>query len=750
MRKRFYTYLLAVGIVGAVSLARAEMDGFEGVTEVRLELRNDVPVLLFDGDPSPPVVFFFNNSMATGPRRKNWEPQAKMAGEAGVHIYSFDLAMPPIGGAIEPSMDYVKAQLGPFIEADPWALFIPRINVNAPPSWLEDNPSEQMVYPDGSRGIQAIASERWKNASDKQLTKLIALIEASSYAPRFIGYHIGGQDCGEWFPQSYREKGPDIGEANSRGFRAWLKAKYEANEAFRKAWGDSAVDLATVGVPVPEAGRFPIRNVPAGTSFDVFYRLPEERKWVDYSRYTSELTATRVIEFARLVKEVTDRKKLAVSFYGYNMDLPASVNGHTDLMRVLECPDIDALASPMVYWERLRGEGSGFMTTVDSYAAHGKLWIVENDMRSHRWTPEYQPKEVIQSPDFQWDINFMPRPRDARETVELLKRDFWTMLAHRCGTWWMDLTAVGAFREQVIWDTIGEELPSYKALYASPFPYEPEVAVLVDESSRDYEKSDWDISKQALGNLRYEMGLSGTSFGLYLLGDFINGQVPSCKAYIFANAFCLDAAQIDAIRDRLEHEGATAVWIYAPGYLDDSGVTLQQAQRLTGMRLVQKNGRLGSYGVGSDAAMSWGVEYRGLDTPKTFTVSPRLVVQDETATILGRYMDDSEPSLAIKRQGQATHVFIGDFNVTAKLLRRVLRKAHVHFWTNVNMVVQTDGSFLAVHAKDAGVYPIYCPDGVTLESLGSCVLGQSDNVLHAPFNRAETRTFRIHRAGKGP
>ena len=740
-----------MGLMSFAALAAAA-DGVEklqetsGTTLCRVETLNDVPVLSIDGKRIPPLIFFFNNHCATGPRRPFWEPQAKMAGEAGVHIYSFCLTMPPLGSGTEPSLDELKAALDPFIKADPKALFIPRIYVGASGAWLAANPQDQMVYADGTRGYEAIASEKWKSGTHQQLEKYIRFIEASAYAPRFIGYHISAQNTGEWFPQAYTEKGPDIGVANAIGFRAWLKAKYATDEALRKAWGNADTSLASAAVPVPVAGRFPVHGAPSTVEFESFYRLPEERNWVDYSQYTSELTATRIIEFARTIKEATQGRKLAVFFYGYMMVLPGSIGGHHDLLRVLNCPDIDVLASPVAYDERYRGEATGFMAPVDSVAAHGKLWVIENDMRTHLWSPKHLPPEIANTPDMQSDLLSIPRSRDAAETVQILKRDYAAMLAHRCGTWWMDLCAVGAFNDPAIWRMIDQQRPRDEALCAKPFPFQPEAAMIVDEGSRNFEKSDVDLCSQAIINLRYQMGLTGASFGLYLLDDFINGRVPPCKAYVFANAFSMDGPRCEAIRGRLEREGATAVWLYAPGYLAPSGASLEQSQRLTGMKLMRKDGLLGSRWVGGDGDVAiWGVQTRKLDQPRIFAVSPRLAVKDDTAQVFGRYLADCEASAAFKRQGRATHVFLGDISVTAPLLRRVLKQAKVHLWTDANLVVYTDGTFLSVHAADAGVYPIYLPAGVTLESADGRVQGQAEGILYAQFDRAETRTFKICR-----
>lgn len=745
----FRRFRMIVGLSGLILLTTIALgaqkeksaDG-AGITKGQVDVVNNVPVLNLDGKRVPPLIFFFNNEAVVGVKRGYWEPQVKLVGEAGVHIYSFALWLPALGTDAKPSTEALRSQLEPFIKADPKALFLPRINVTAPAAWLKANPDAQMVFADGSReNYEAIASEKWKKEMGETLGKYIAFVEASSYGPRFVAYHIAGQNSGEWFPESFREKGPDLSPANNIGFRAWLKAKYKNDDALRKAWGNKEVTLETAVVPKPEPGRFPIHNDPKG---EMFYRLPEERNWVDYSQYTSELTASTIVDFAKIVKKETQGRKLTVFFYGYTMDICGSMNGHNDLMRLLKCPEVDLIASPDSYGERLRGESIGIMSAVDSVESHGKIWIIEDDMRTHLWAPQHQPPEIAKDPGFLSEYNWMPRPRDSAETVNILKRDFSAMLAHRCGTWWMDLSAVGSYNDPAIWKMVGENRPRYEKFYENPSPYRPEVAIILDEVSRNYEKSDWDLSAQTIINTRYQMGLTGASYGQYLLEDFVNGVVPQCKAYVFVNAFSLDEPRVDAIRARLEKEGSTAVWAYAPGYIAPSGVSIEQSQRLTGMKLAVKEGKMGSHWVGSEGSgETWGIRYRMEDQPRVFEVSPRLVVEDDQAKIIGRYITDGQASSAVKKEGNATHVFLGDMNLSASLLRRVLRDAGVHLWTDVNLVVHTDGSFLSVHVKEAGVYPIYLPDQVKIESSEGRIVGSSDKVVYALFDRGETRLFKI-------
>jgi beta-galactosidase len=563
-----------------------------------------------------------------------------------------------------------------------------------------------------------------------------------------IGYHLTGQTAGEWFPDFYRERGPDLSGANAAGFRAWLTEKYKTDAGLQAAWSSSSITLQRVEIPIPEPGRFPIGNAKEGEKFRAYYDLDHAFNWVDYSRYTSAITARRLLELCALVKEKTARKKLTVLFYGYNLDLPGSMNGHNEIVQLLDSPDVDMLASPMSYQDRLLGASTGFMAAVDTIAARGKLWMIENDMRTHRWTREHQPPEIADDPNFIAELKFISRPSELYETLGILKRDYAAMRVHRSGTWWMDLAAVGSFQDQAIWDLFKDLTPLFEADYRDPQPYRPEVALIIDEQSRNFEESLWDVGYQTLNNTRYQLGTTGTSFGLYLLEDFEEGRIPDCKVYIFPNSVSLSEERIKGIRARLEAQGGTAIWMYAPGWINGKTTDIEQMRRLTGINLVQKDGQLGSYSIADAGRQVWGLEKRDQIDAKSFNITPRFVVDDSQAEVIGRYLSDDQPSMAIKRQGKATHVYTGDINLTTEILRDLFLRAGVHLWSTVPLAVHPDRDFLSVHAKNADVYELIPPRGKTLRPHGAArILGKSERGVFVAFQRAETIFFDVVEIG---
>ena len=205
----------------------------------------------------------------------------------------------------------------------------------------------------------------------------------------------------------------------------------------------------------------------------------------------------------------------------------------------------------------------------------------------------------------------------------------------------------------------------------------------------------------------------------------------------FVNDFFLNDDQITKIRARLETEGASSVWQYAPAYLGPSGPDVQRASLLTGIRLKVSNGGATSDGLSILAGEHWGWPERG-------TLSPRLVVADPDAVTLGRYRSDKRVSAASKRIGSAQSVFLGGIGLNPNILRILLKQAGVHVCSDSGDFIQTDGNILAIHSSSSGPRTIHLPVGTAIASLSGQVLAQSPSPLILRFSATgETKWFRL-------
>ncbi|MCC6443170.1 MAG: hypothetical protein IT210_06910 [Armatimonadetes bacterium] len=307
-------------------------------------------------------------------------------------------------------------------------------------------------------------------------------------------------------------------------------------------------------------------------------------------------------------------------------------------------------------------------------------------------------------------------------------------LTHRAGTWWMDLVSLGAFDDPSLWAMLRERMDLYEELYRHPKPYRPEAAAIVDKRAKFCVKSDWDSNYWTMYVLRDEAVKTGATVGFYSLDDFLTGVVPRCRAYVFANAFRMTDCQIRTARSRLDREEVTAVWIYAPAYLDPGGGDIDRASRLTGLRLAVRDGRQGGEGAGLLVGETWG---------EGFPLSSRLFVADEKAEPLGHYKSDGLISAAQASAGRRRSVFPRDMRVTSRMLGKLFRSAGAHLWTETDAVVRTDGDFLVIHTGAAGAMPILLLPGIDAEPIRGRIERREGRKLYVRCQPGDTLWFRL-------
>ena len=151
----------------------------------------------------------------------------------------------------------------------------------------------------------------------------------------------------------------------------------------------------------------------------------------------------------------------------------------------------------------------------------------------------------------------------------------------------------------------------------------------------------------------------------------------------------------------------TAIWQYAPGFLGPNGTGPRRVSTLTGIQVSQSDGLGYTIGSGPMAGVNWGFTDQNV-------LSPRLVVTDASAEVLGHYQSDNQVSSARKKVGNFESIFMGDFAMgdflnfcwpcfppsvpSSAALRALLQTTGVHIWSTTGDVVLTDGNLLVIHA----------------------------------------------------
>jgi len=619
-----------------------------------------------------------------GPDNSTYGSQVRLAAGAGVHLHSFGIPMPWPEPGEKPDFTGVDQAIEQTLHNDPEGLLLPRFGCAPPPWWQEKHPDDMMVFSDGKKQPMCMASESWRRDLIPQLRALVRHCE-EKYGDRLLGYHPCGQHTGEWFyERSWEPVLSDFSPAMSAGFRRWAQGKYGTEEALRAAWHDPQITFDKIAVPSAEEQ--------TATTLGFFRDPRAERKTIDYFEYKQLAMEEPLEQMARAIKEETGGRKLVIFFYGYLFDMHGiprgpQGSGHLAMAKLLKCPDVDILTSPISYSDRELGGAGMFMCAVDSVRSAGKLWLNEDDTRTYLTKPE----------------DGFGRVDTPQGTFWVHQRNFAQLLPRRLACWYMDLGGVGWLDGKDIWDNIAPLRALYERTLAEPTKWAPEVAVIADEVSPCYTKCTSELHSPLVYQMRSQLFRMGCPFGIHLLSDLREGRVPPAKAYIFLNCFYLDDADRKAIAKATE--GKAAIWFYGGGLLKDAPSEANMTQAI-GLPLAPGQVQPGRVTSEPGEAFAAGIkEPFGTDTK----LDPLWVVgAAPKLRVLGRYADGSVAA-AWRVTEHGPRAYIGALHTPARLLRAILRQAGVHLYLDSDDVVLTDGSFLAVAATSAGRKTVRLP-----------------------------------------
>jgi hypothetical protein len=436
--------------------------------------------------------------------------------------------------------------------------------------------------------------------------------------------------------------------------------------------------------------------------------------------------ADLVCELAHAVRQASHGRKLVTFFYGYLFEfgtirLGPATCGHYALRRVLDCPDIDLLCSPISYFDRGIGASAPAMTAAESVALAGKMWLYEDDTRTYLGSGEFPG---------QFD-----GAKDQAETLTMLRRNVAEEATRNFATWWMDLGMTGWFNDPRLWDEMKRLDAVDRVFLKKPIPYRPEVAAVIDERSMlETSASAWTVTEQGIYQVRRPLGRMGAPYGQYLLDDVVRGRVHA-KLYIFLNAWQLSATQRQALGRHTR--GTCCVWCYAPGWHDGDKTSAEAMQKLTGFRLVPVSPAR-AWATPTDVGKQLALQTPfGVDAP----VKPLFAAADATpAETLATYPDGSA-AVALRSVHGGHSLFVGAPGLTSELLRFAARKAGVHLYTQTDCNVYANGPIVALHASQDGAIDLDTGHRGQVRDVLSGELVGTGPRLNLPMKKGETRVL---------
>jgi hypothetical protein len=625
-------------------------------------------------------MLFVNNQFG---RDDNLLQEIRQAGDANINLISFDLSLD-----WHTTADEAAKVLDAFCGANPKAFFYLRIWVGPNQAWAEAHPQDCITKADGAHlGMASPSSEAWRLDAAEQLRKRIKEIASGPYAERFIGVNLSYLNTAEWFYPDANDF-MDYSPVNLAAFRAWLKKKYKNDVALEEAWNDEHVTRETAAFPTPqERDR---------EDWGVFRNPSKSRRSMDMQEFQSALVADTISYFAGVVKAATQRRSLVGAFYGYSMELngngPRALaqSGHLGLGRLLACKDIDLIHAPYSYFQRRLGEPGHLHLPIDSVALHNKVGVMEEDTFTHL---SKEPDAKLTAP------GWAERTLNIEETLSATRRNFSTMLTHRCGLWYCDLLSDGSWSDPKFWSST-PLLRRMAAELRSAGPFRPEIAFAVSEESvHVLHASTTPLLAESLYLWRSELDRIGTPVGYYLQSDL--PLLPdSVKFLILPNAYILKDAERAAIRKVLKR-GGTVLWTYAP---DIAGPNRLDPTRIGDLTGIEVEATLDTVSPSfssevSEEAMSFGDE----------RWSPRFHVTSSDVHVLARYQENHEVSAAATPLDGGVSVYTATPRVPVGMLRWICQRSGIRLYRNTPGMTGVVGNYLIVHTEAAGPVELRWP-----------------------------------------
>jgi len=711
--------------------------GKEPVKKSRLtsevKIHNGVPALFVNGTLTSQVL--------GGPYRPG-ETNFTDFTKAGIKIFNIYLRFPWTGPE-EYDFSGVDEKMAFYLKLQPDALFIVRILLTPGDWWCKQFPEDITMRDDGSpagmfgsKCNPSLASDVYRKLSYKAMEAFVRHVE-NKWGENIVGYQPGNGFGGEWLMfNSFWEVRPgaeppkkfgveDYSPAARREFKKWLKNKYGSVANLRKAWGDTEVTFETAEPP-NEIQRY-------SSTYGIFFDPAVSMRVPDFFSFFNDITADMLLENCKSVKELIGGRKIVGVFYGYLWcnfpNLSVNHTGHLGMARVFTSPYVDFIASPYTYDNKQIGGANNSQTLPEWAQLHGKLYFNEADTETH-----------IHQRQWRWG-NCLNNPKNWEETKALLIRDYGYAFTKGFGMWWTDLHG-GNFHDEKITDLLKNLQRIDEKYLQADKRSNCDIAVILDEETFKYFGDGEPLFNALLtAQKQWQLAYLGAPWEPHLINDMGNPKLKDFKVYIFLNTFRVTDKQREAIHARLKQNGATAIWVYAPGYIGDDKLSLEYMKALTGIELAE-NSTTGElrveitnydheytrslpkgfvYGTDVDvnSIIRWYDHQVYLKDPRDpslrrdlpgFRISPRFYSIDKDAGILGRLAEVDEPGLVVKKQPSGwTSVYSSAPILPAALLRNILKASGGHIYVDTNDVVYANNEFLCIYSPQGGKRTIHLP-----------------------------------------
>ncbi len=739
------------------------------MAKARLENYNGYPAIVIDGVPYPPMTATIRTRL-DGTKLLLDGEYFEALGKSGIKIFYVacdTLWLYPQAK----ELFYEEASL--ILERVPDAFLIPRISLHPSEQWMQEHRDEVVSYSDNKDvpvrftsetynkrlfGMYSLCSQAWREAAWEYLADMLDFFDTLPISDRIIGYFLAAGGTSEWYyynPLENFETGAigDTSPSFRREFQSYLQHKYGENAPspdippLESRYFAEQFDLDMAHPPYvqPSGGKpaWPRREGHVGAFLDVdkYYHT------FDFYRAWNEGTANSVAYFAKKLK-CRDADKLVGAFYGslgWSEVIFASNAG--GVRRLLECPYLDFMANPGVYENRQPGGFTGQRQMHDSFRVNGKMYVVEDDTRTHAENPYFGDLAEMFS---------------IEDTVNVLKRDFGRNICEDLQAWWFDQhIGGGRYKFPDVYKLFRRQQEIAKLSYELDRRKNSEIALVYDEESLHTVSKQTTVETVELFR-NYELAKVGAPIDQYYHDDLLNPLMPDYKLYIFVNTFYLTDAERAAIRAKLSRNHALAVFCYAPGIINpdrEKKLSVNNIYDLTGIRCELFDDRLSpifkvctdtlpyaqkgkSYGI-FNRRSKCNISYSQKHQARSY-LYPAVLPKENEGLTLARFCENGAGAITLKEMGDYTSILYGAKILDAEMVRSFAHMAHCHIYDEGENVLYANRNFITFHASSAGKAKIHLPEKCDVYELyEEKFYGTAVDVIEFDVKVGETKMFRL-------
>ncbi|MBE6560329.1 MAG: hypothetical protein E7662_04325 [Ruminococcaceae bacterium] len=671
------------------------------------------------------------------------------------------------------------------LEEVPDALLVPRIGLHPTNEWIKAHPEECLTYSDGSKpGVHlfsesyitdlpmhySLCSDLWREDAGKALAETWQMLMQLPYADHIIGCFLAAGGTSEWYymhPVVKNGLTLDHSEAFRRHFSRFLRAKYGTDAQLQKQWKNPDATLANPPIPdaekhyfagmvdhncaVPPYSVLSNMDVPTpegnGTSVGAIANVDKNQDVHDFYLAWHEGTADSVLHFAKIIKNLTP-DKLVGAFYGAHgctNFLTAGTSGGT--VKILDSDCVDFLAAPGVYENRMAGGFEGQREFHDSFAVRGKIYIVEQDTRTHMENAYFRNKYGIY---------------DLTDSINIMKREFGRNIAEDTQAWWFDQLLGGRrYKHNELYSLIARQQEISAESYTLNREKTSEIAFIFDAESLQL------VSQQTSRDLiemlhNHEIARIGAPVDQYYHNDMANPAMPDYKMYVFVNTIELTDEERCVIKEKLRKNNAAAVWIYASGLVNPDRDKKLDAANITDLTEIpmetDTEKRDGKYRLCDEnrhpitALMQPRFVYGWLDRRRNVVVGSDSAWESymfpafypTEGEVAAEFVNTGKPAITVAEANGFTSVFHGSKTIRFDVLRSIAAWAGCHIWCYSDDVTYIGRNYITIHASSNGKKTLHFPRPVKLTEVYENQL-YAENAAEVSFDMylGETKMFRM-------